>query len=69
MPLGVGAGTRITKAILDKNARVGRGCRLVNAGHVREAGGARGGLPEGVVIREGIIIVKRDAVIPDGTVV
>ena len=41
--------------------------RLVNEARVRDASGSA--LPEGVVIRDGIIVVKRNATIPDGTVV
>lgn len=66
VPLGIGAETRIRKAILDKNVRVGRRCQLVNKEGVRDGGR---NLPKGVSIREGILVVKKDAVVPDGTVV
>lgn len=69
VPLGIGAGSSIVKAIIDKNARIGRGVKLLNVHALREAGEGRGGLPPGVVIRGGVVVVKRDAVIPDGTVV
>lgn len=70
IPLGVGAGSRVRCAIIDKNARIGRGVRLLNAAGVRESGRAGGGaLPNGVVIREGVICVAKNAVIPDHTVV
>jgi glucose-1-phosphate adenylyltransferase len=62
-PLGIGADCIIQRAIIDKNARVGRGVRLVNEAGVRELDGP------GYYIREGIVVVPKDAVIPDGTVV
>ncbi|KAI8475062.1 MAG: nucleotide-diphospho-sugar transferase [Monoraphidium minutum] len=67
VPFGVGAGSQIRRAILDKNVRIGRNVRLLNAAGVRE--GAGGALPRGVVIRDGIIVVRRDATVPDGTTV
>lgn len=67
IPLGVGDGTRIERAIVDRNARVGRNVVLVNKEQV--ADGSNSSLPPGVVIRNGILVVMRDAVIPDGTVV
>jgi glucose-1-phosphate adenylyltransferase len=62
-PLGIGADSVIQHAIIDKNARVGRGVRIVNEAGLREKDG------QGYYIREGIVIVPKDAVIPDGTVI
>jgi glucose-1-phosphate adenylyltransferase len=62
-PMGIGEDTVIEKAIIDKNARIGRGVRIIN-----EAGDAeRDG--EGYQIREGIVVVTKNAVIPDGAVI
>ncbi|RPJ85507.1 MAG: glucose-1-phosphate adenylyltransferase [Acidobacteria bacterium] len=61
--LGVGAGSVLDRVIMDKNARIGRGVRLVNEKRVEHADG------DGYHIREGIIIVPKDGVIRDGTVV
>ncbi len=63
IPLGIGKGTRIEEAIIDKNARIGDGCILSPAGK-----------PENVdhplyFIRDGILIIPKHAVIPHGTVV
>ena len=63
IPVGVGQGTRIENAIIDKNARIGGGCILSPAGK-----------PENVdhplyYIRDGILIVPKNGVIPHGTVV
>jgi glucose-1-phosphate adenylyltransferase len=62
-PLGIGAESVIENAIIDKNARIGRGVKLVNAAGVKEKDG------DGYYIREGIIIVAKNGVIPDGTVI
>jgi glucose-1-phosphate adenylyltransferase len=65
VPLGVGANTTIQRAIVDKNARIGRNVRIVNQDHVLEA--TREEL--GFVIRSGIVVVIKNATIPDGTVI
>jgi glucose-1-phosphate adenylyltransferase len=65
VPLGIGANTTIQKAIVDKNARIGRNVRIVNQDSVQE--GNREDL--GFVIRNGIVVVIKNAVIPDGTII
>ena len=59
--LGIGAGTTIENAILDKNCRIGRNVRLVGSG-AKEFDDR----PTGVFIREGVIVVSRGALVPDG---
>jgi glucose-1-phosphate adenylyltransferase len=61
--IGVGSESVIENAIIDKNARIGRGVRIVNEAGVREKDG------DGYYIREGIVIVPKNGVLPDGTVV
>jgi glucose-1-phosphate adenylyltransferase len=61
--LGVGHGCHLRNAIVDTNARIGDGSRLVNDSDTQEADG------DGWHIRDGIIVVPRGAVIPPGTVV
>jgi len=61
--LGIGRDTILDRVIVDKNARIGNGVRLVNEPGVQEADGP------GYYIRNGIIIVEKDAIVPDGTVV
>lgn len=63
--LGVGANTLIQQAIIDKNARIGRNVRIVNKDHVQEA--SREDL--GFVIKSGIVVVIKNATIPDGMVI
>jgi glucose-1-phosphate adenylyltransferase len=65
VPLGVGANSTIQRAIVDKNARIGRNVRIVNQDRVQEA--TREEL--GFVIRSGIVVVIKNATIPDGTVI
>ncbi|HSK62542.1 MAG TPA: hypothetical protein VK893_01830 [Pyrinomonadaceae bacterium] len=63
--VGIGEGTVIKRAIIDKNARIGSNARLLN-----EAGTAVADGPNGsYFIRDGIIIVPKNAVIPDGAVI
>jgi len=65
VPLGVGANSTIRRAIVDKNARIGRNVRIVNSDRVVES--SREDL--GFVIQSGIVVVIKNAVIPDGTVI
>jgi len=65
LPIGVGSGTVIKGAIVDKNARIGRQCRIINVDNVQEAMRE----DEGYVIRDGVIVITKDASIPDGTVI
>ncbi|HEX6068395.1 MAG TPA: glucose-1-phosphate adenylyltransferase [Longimicrobiaceae bacterium] len=60
---GVGEGTRIEGAIVDRNASIGRGCTIVNAQGVQEGEGP------GYYIRDGIVVILKNAEIPDGTVI
>jgi len=63
VPLGVGQDSILDRVIVDKNARIGRGVRLVNQRHVEHEDG------ENYSIRNGIIVIPKGAVIKDGTVV
>ena len=65
VPLGIGANTTIRRAIVDKNARIGRNVQIVNKDHVEEANREK----LGFVIRSGIVVVIKNATIPDGTVI
>ena len=62
-PVGIGEGTIIRNAIIDKNARIGRNVRIVNEAGVENAEG------EDWVIRDGIVAIPKNGVIPDGTVI
>jgi glucose-1-phosphate adenylyltransferase len=63
-PVGIGGDSIIERAIVDKNARIGRGVRILNdQSRGVEANGA------GWYVRDGIVIVPKNGVIPDDTVV
>jgi glucose-1-phosphate adenylyltransferase len=59
-PLGIGAHVEIDRAIIDKNARIGDGARLVNTNGLDDYDG------DGFYIRNGIIIVPKGGAIPAG---
>ena len=63
--VGIGEGTVIKRAIIDKNARIGTNVRLLNDAATTAADGPNGSY----YIRDGIIIVPKNAVVPDGTVI
>jgi glucose-1-phosphate adenylyltransferase len=61
--VGIGANTRIANAIIDKNARIGNNVVITPDGK-----------PENVdhemyYIRDGIVIIPKNGVVPDGTVI
>jgi glucose-1-phosphate adenylyltransferase len=60
-PIGIGAGSMIEGAIIDKNCRVGRDVRIAN-----ERGVDASDETAEAVIRDGIVCVPKDAVVPDG---
>jgi len=59
--VGIGKNTRIENAIIDKNARVGDGCVITPAGKPRELD------HECCFIRDGIVIIPKNGVVPNGT--
>ncbi|KAK9816749.1 hypothetical protein WJX72_004543 [[Myrmecia] bisecta] len=64
LPIGIGRNTVISNAIVDKNARIGANCTIVNKEGIEESNRE----PEGFYIRSGIVTVLRNAEIKDGTV-
>jgi len=65
VPLGIGVNTIVQRAIIDKNARIGRDVRIVNKDHVEESNREE----LGFVIRNGIVVIIKNATIPDGTII
>ena len=61
--LGIGRDVVLDRVIVDKNARIGDGARLVNDAGVQHADGG------GYYIRDGVIIVPKGGVIKPGTCV
>jgi glucose-1-phosphate adenylyltransferase len=62
-PIGIGAGSIIQRAIVDKNARIGRGVRIANESRRENADG------DGWYIRDGIVLIPKNGVIADGTTI
>ena len=65
LPIGVGRGTEIKGAIVDKNARIGRHCRIVNVDNVQEAMRE----DEGYVIRDGVIVITDCVIVVSGRII
>ncbi len=63
--LGIGKNSVVRRTIIDKNARIGRNVQLINKDNVETKDGENGSY----FIREGIIIVPKNAVINDGSVI
>jgi len=61
---GIGRGTLVKGAIIDKNARIGEGCRIGVDNLPREDGDHGH-----YYFREGIIIIPKNAIIPNGTII
>lgn len=60
---GIGPNSVVEGAIIDKNVQVGADCRITNADGIQEADG------DGWFIRDGVIVLPKNAILPDGTVI
>ncbi|AFZ58721.1 glucose-1-phosphate adenylyltransferase [Anabaena cylindrica FACHB-243] len=65
IPVGIGTDTIIRRAIIDKNARIGHDVKIINKDNVQEAEREK----QGFFIRSGIVVVLKNAVIADGTII
>lgn len=63
LPMGIGPRCVIKRAIIDKNARIGAGVRILNVDHVMEKD------HELYNIRDGIVIIPKNVTIPSGMVI
>lgn len=61
--LGVGENCVVRKAIIDKNVRIGDRTKIINHKRVQEYEG------ENYCIKDGIVIVEKNVIIPPGTVI
>ena len=61
--IGIGGNSLIRRAIIDKNARIGKNVRLVNKNNIENEDGSNGDY----YIREGIVIVPKNGIIQDNT--
>jgi glucose-1-phosphate adenylyltransferase len=62
---GIGEGSIVKGAIIDKNCRIGRNVKIVNERGVDSSEGTPDESDQ-AVIRDGIICVQRGAIVPDG---
>ena len=62
--IGIGRGTLIRRAIIDKNARIGEVCRI-GVDRIERNDGDYGIY----YVRDGIIVIPKNAIIPSGTVI
>ncbi len=62
-PLGIGRDVTLNRVVVDKNARIGDGARLINEQNLQHADG------DGYYIRGGVIVVPKGGIIRPGTVV
>jgi len=60
MPLGLGENCTIVNAIIDKNARIGKNVVIRGSKKLRPDDGP------GYAIRDGIVVIMKNAIIPDG---
>ncbi|MEH2141794.1 glucose-1-phosphate adenylyltransferase [Nostoc sp.] len=65
IPVGIGTDSLIRRAIIDKNASIGHDVKIINKDNVQEADRES----QGFYIRSGIVVVLKNAVIPDGTII
>ena len=62
--VGIGRGSSVDGAIIDKNARIGQG--VVIGAHASDTEVLEA---ENYVIRDGIVVIPKNAIIPDGTTI
>jgi glucose-1-phosphate adenylyltransferase len=65
VPVGIGEGSTIRHAIVDKNARIGRNVQILNKDRVEEAQREDAGF----YIRSGIVVILKNALIQDSTLI
>jgi glucose-1-phosphate adenylyltransferase len=63
IPMGIGRGSTIEHAIIDKNARIGEGVTIRSEREIRYLDGP------GYYIRDGVVIIPKNGVIAPGTVI
>ena len=65
VPVGIGEGTTIRRGIVDKNARIGRNVQIINKDRVEESQKE----DQGFYIRNGIVVILKNATIKDETTI
>ena len=59
----IGDGSVVERAIVDKDCRIGKDVRIINRRGLKEDEG------DNYVIRDGIVVIPKGTVVPDGTVI
>ncbi len=62
-PMGIGYGSVIERTIVDKNARIGDGVRISPDGKPAQVDGPN------FHVRDGLVIIPKNAIVPSGTVI
>ena len=62
-PVGIGEDSEIVGAIVEKNVRIGRGVKVLNESGTQHADA------ETHYVRDGIVVIAKNAVVPDGTII
>lgn len=65
VPMGIGENTIIRHAIIDKNARIGKNVQIINKDRIQDVNREE----HGYCICNGIVVVVKNAVIPDNTII
>eukprot|EP00884_Botryococcus_braunii_P018213 jgi/Botrbrau1/5075/Bobra.37_1s0039.1 len=65
LPMGLGDNSEVRGAIVDKNARIGPNCKIINKDGVLEANREA----DGFIIKDGIVVVIKGSIIDKGTVI
>jgi glucose-1-phosphate adenylyltransferase len=65
VPLGIGRGSTMCNAILDKNVRIGCNVQVINKDRVQEADRTA----MGFTIRSGIVVIEKNTTLVDGTII
>lgn len=65
IPIGIGQNTTIRRAIVDKNAHIGQNVKILNKEGIEEADREN----MGFYIRSGLVVILKNAIIADGTVI
>ncbi|MBI2425795.1 MAG: glucose-1-phosphate adenylyltransferase [Candidatus Hydrogenedentes bacterium] len=61
VPMGIGENSRLTQCIIDHNAHIGKNVVIQGSNKLKDFDG------DGYAIRDGIVVVLKNATIPDGT--
>ena len=62
-PIGIGEGCVINNSIIDKNCRIGNEVSINGGNHLKD------GDYGFYAVKDGIVVVKKDALVPNGTII